>query len=97
MLDCPHQYTVRDLTNADARKTTAMGHDEFEWFARMINAQGIPARWGSNTYRYYELDGWEYWTMGAPVDETTIINRRATSAEAEAILEAEVAEALSVA
>jgi hypothetical protein len=24
---------------------------------------------------YLELDGWEYWTMGAPLPETTVINR----------------------
>ncbi|MGH2990240.1 MAG: hypothetical protein ACRDMA_10325 [Solirubrobacterales bacterium] len=24
---------------------------------------------------YLERDGWEYWTMGAPVPETTVINR----------------------
>ena len=24
---------------------------------------------------YLEIDGWEYWSMGAPVRDTTVINR----------------------
>jgi hypothetical protein len=26
-------------------------------------------------HTYLSLDGWEYWTTGAPVPETTVINR----------------------
>ena len=74
MPEAPHEYTVRDLTTPDARKTTAMGHTEFEWFARLTLEQGKPAQWGSRTYTYYELDGWEYWTMGFAPEMTTIIN-----------------------
>ncbi|MBK8293723.1 MAG: hypothetical protein IPK93_02710 [Solirubrobacterales bacterium] len=93
MLDCPHQYTVRDLASPDAHRTTAMGHAEFEWFARLLASQGEPGQWGSRTYRYYELGGWEYWTMGFAPEVTTIINRRAASAEAEVLLERQVVEA----
>ncbi|MBK5232528.1 MAG: hypothetical protein JJE13_06070 [Thermoleophilia bacterium] len=93
MLDAPHQYTVRDLSNADGHQTTAMGHAEFEWFARLTLEQGKPAQWGTRTYRYYELDGWEYWTMGLAPEMTTIVNRRATSPETQTTLGEQVSEA----
>lgn len=82
MLDNPHQYTVRDLTNADGHRTTAMGHAEFEWFAELIVRDGISGQWGRATYRYLEVGAWEYWTMGLAPAMTTIINRRAKGPEA---------------
>ena len=90
MLDHPHQYTVRDLSNPDARKTTALGHAEFESFARLTAERGRPERWGSATYIYLELDGWQYWTMGNPPELTTIINRRPVSPEARAEIDEQV-------
>jgi hypothetical protein len=92
MLDAPHQYTVRDLSTPDARGTTALGHAGFEWFARLAGERGVRGRWGNRSYRYYELDGWEYWTMGLAPEVTTIINRRAKSPATRAILDREVAE-----
>jgi hypothetical protein len=32
-------------------------------------------------HTYMSLDGWDYWTMGALVDETTVINRAAITHE----------------
>jgi hypothetical protein len=93
MLDSPHQYTVRDLSNSDAHRTTAMGHAEFECFARLTLDQGTPHRWGARTYTYYELEGWQYWTMGLAPEATTIINRRAASPDAEQVLCEQVAKA----
>jgi hypothetical protein len=61
----PHEYTVRGET-AD---------EEFEWFVRFIRGHGYRAEFGGRCYTYLELDGWKYWTMGAPVGATTIINR----------------------
>jgi hypothetical protein len=26
-------------------------------------------------FTYLDFDGWTYWTMGEPVEETTLINR----------------------
>jgi hypothetical protein len=28
-------------------------------------------------HAYLEIDGWEYWTMGEPVEATPLINRAA--------------------
>ena len=61
----PHEYTVRGETPDEA----------FEWFVRHISEHGYRARFGERAYTYLEVDGWRYWTMGAPVEETTIINR----------------------
>lgn len=86
MPECPHEYTVRDLS-AEGRKTTAMGDLEFEWFVRLIRAEGILGRWGNRVHPYLRVGGWEYWTMGDPVEETTIINRQPVTAEASTELE----------
>ena len=32
-------------------------------------------RWGKYNFPYLIIDGWKYWTMGAPIEETIIINR----------------------
>jgi hypothetical protein len=74
MPECPHEYTVRDLSPGGPR-TTAMGDAEFEWFVRLIREKGELAEWGGRVKPYLQVGGWRYWTMGAPVEETTIINR----------------------
>lgn len=55
---------------------------EVRWqFAKLIRRDGIVKLWPRDAakprYRltYLELDGWEYWSMGAPFPETTVINR----------------------
>ena len=48
----------------------------FERFAMLIRDQGYDAPFlGNATYRYLEIDGWKYWTMGDQPAETIIINR----------------------
>lgn len=71
----PHEYTVRDLTSPDARGSTCLSHESFEWFVHLIRSEGYQARWGRYNNTYLEIDGWKYWTMGAAPEETTIINR----------------------
>jgi hypothetical protein len=69
----PHEYTVRKW-RPDLER-------EFSEFVVLIRRDGIVKPWPRNAakprYRltYLELDGWEYWSMGAPVPETTVINR----------------------
>ena len=75
MPENPHEYTVRDLANADARKSTCLSHDTFEWFVRYIREHGQRRKWGRRMLSYLEVDGWKYWTMGWPPEVTTIINR----------------------
>ncbi len=81
MPECPHEYTVRDLSPGGA-KTTAMGDVEFESFVRLIRAKGTRKRWGPYNHTYLIVGEWEYWTMGEPPAETTIINRQAVGPNA---------------
>jgi hypothetical protein len=94
MLDIPHQYTVRDLGSPDAVKTTARDHSSFEWFVRYVRDAGVRKRWGPHHNTYLIVDEWEYWTMGYPVEDTTVINRQAVGPVAKERIDAEVREAL---
>ena len=69
----PHEYTVR-AWRPDLEQ-------EFFEFVALIRRDGVVKPWPRDAatprYRhtYFELDGWEYWTMGEPIPETTVINR----------------------
>lgn len=63
----PHQYIVKEWPEVE--------EDLFEEFVHHIREEGYPDNFYSKTYIYYRVDGWKYWTMGAPVEETTVINR----------------------
>lgn len=93
MLDIPHQYTVRDLSSPGAGRTTAWSHVSFEWFVRHIRENGIRKTWGPYENTYLVVGEWEYWTMGFPVEETTIVNRQAVGPAAREAIDAEVSEA----
>lgn len=65
MPEWPHEYIVRDQV------------DE-ELFVRLvchIRENGYEGKFYQKTLIYFEHDGMAYWTMGAPLAETTIINR----------------------
>lgn len=67
----PHEYSVRQFD--DPPEDQAL----FEEAVSFIRAQG-ERRWFEPTGRssvYLDIDGRQYWTMGAPIKETTIINR----------------------
>ncbi len=65
---CPHEYIVKD--------TIDKGHwDNFAEVVRYIREKGFIANYKSRSGEYYILDDYYYWTMGAPVEETTVINR----------------------
>lgn len=61
----PHEYIVRG--GVDERLFLALVHH--------IRAHGYDAFFYRKRLRYFEEDGWVYWTMGAPIDETVIVNR----------------------
>jgi hypothetical protein len=61
----PHEYLVRD--RVDERL--------FEQLVRHIRSYGYQGRFYRKPITYYEEDGLVYWTMGAPVEDTVIINR----------------------
>jgi hypothetical protein len=63
----PHEYTVREWL-PDKQQ-------EFEEAAQFIRDNGNPEPFFSKIHIYYYCDGWKYWTMGAPIPETTVINR----------------------
>ena len=73
MSQWPHEYTVREW-RPDLER-------EFLAFAVLIRRDGAVKPWPRDAatpryhHTYLELDGWEYWTMGAPIPDTTVINR----------------------
>lgn len=65
MPDWPHEYLVR--TRVDIRL--------FERMVEHIRAHGYEGHFYKRKITYYEEGGLVYWTMGAPLKDTTIINR----------------------
>jgi hypothetical protein len=63
----PHEYTVR--------KWRPELQPHFEGFAQYIRDNGTPEIFAGREYTYLAFDGFKYWTMGSPIDETIIINR----------------------
>lgn len=61
----PHEYLVRERVDEEL----------YERLVCHIRANGYLGRFYSKSIIYHEEDGLLYWTMGAPVEETTIINR----------------------
>jgi hypothetical protein len=61
----PHEYIVRGRVD----------ENHFEQLVRHVRANGREAPFYDEKFIYYEEGGMLYWTMGAPVNETTIINR----------------------
>ena len=63
----PHEYIVKEKC--------PLTTDEFEYFVNMQRAHGVKERWGKCYFPYLYIDDYKYWTMGAPIEETTVINR----------------------
>jgi hypothetical protein len=61
----PHEYLVR------ARVDDGL----FESMVKHIRSNGYEGRFYEQKTTYYEEAGLVYWTMGAPLEETIIINR----------------------
>lgn len=68
----PHEYIVKDKC--------ALTKEEFEYFVNMQREHGVKERWGRYNNVYLYIDDYKYWTMGAPIEETTVINRAKASA-----------------
>ena len=67
----PHEYTVRKFEDPNNQQAL------FEQAVVFIRTYGErrtfePTRKSSV---YFDIDGRQYWTMGAPIEETVIINR----------------------
>lgn len=65
----PHHYTLR----SDWDKK------DFEWVIETLRANGYTERFWGKDYTMFSADGFKYWTMGAPVFETILINRKPLS------------------
>ena len=65
MPEWPHEYIVRERVDEQL----------FVELVRHIRECGREGRFFKRVLVYYEEAGLVYWTMGAPVDETTIVNR----------------------
>jgi hypothetical protein len=69
----PHEYTVREW------RPDLEGH--FVDFVELIRRDGIVKPWPADSskpryhHSYLEIDGWDYWSMGEPIPETSVINR----------------------
>lgn len=64
MPEWPHEYIVR----------TKVDEDLFVRLVQHIRTYGYIGKFYSKSITYYDHNGMTYWTMGAPVDETIIIN-----------------------
>ena len=69
MPENPHWYTLR-------RENPAA---DFESFVRFIRENGYRSEFQGYWYIKFDIDGWTYWTMGAPLEETILINRSESS------------------
>ena len=65
----PHAYTHRKWND----------EGEFEAFVTTIRANGYKQAFKGHRCTYLDVDGYQYWTMGWPVEKTVIINRAKTT------------------
>ena len=65
MPEWPHEYIVRNKVDEEL----------FVQMAHHIRTFGYPGKFYTKEITYFEEDGLIYWTMGNPIEETTIINR----------------------
>jgi endo-alpha-1,4-polygalactosaminidase (GH114 family) len=65
MPDWPHEYLVRERVDRTL----------FERAVKHIRSNGYEGVFIHTQIRYYEEGDVVYWTIGAPVEETVIINR----------------------
>jgi hypothetical protein len=63
----PHYYMLRKEYASDA---------EFVRFVEIIRRYGYRYQYGGYWYIQLDVDEWFYWTMGAPLEETILINRK---------------------
>ncbi|MDO8722517.1 MAG: hypothetical protein Q7J31_09860 [Syntrophales bacterium] len=65
MPEWPHEYIVRERDNEKL----------FLQLVHHIRANGYEGKFYWTSITYYDDGGLVYWTMGAPLEETIIINR----------------------
>jgi len=65
MPEWPHEYIVRERVDENL----------FVQLVLHIRAHGYQGKFYLQSFTYFDEGGMTYWTMGAPLEETTIINR----------------------
>lgn len=83
MPQIPHFYTLRKRARDDAEFATMVQH---------IRDAGYDVYFGRTKYRYLDVDGMHYWTMGFPVVETILINRAVIKVKAVPVAPAKAVE-----
>ncbi|MSO44775.1 MAG: hypothetical protein EXQ74_05655 [Thermoleophilia bacterium] len=66
MKGIPHSYLVRKRSRDS---------DEFSSATHFIRDNGFKRPFYRKVYAYYRVGDYAYWTMGAAVEETVLINR----------------------
>jgi hypothetical protein len=66
MLLTPHEYTLRKNARDEAT---------FERFVMHIRHHGYRQKFSKSWYTYFDVDGWQYWTLGYPLENNILINR----------------------
>jgi len=62
----PHWYTLRETWNDDPL---------FDKIVQAIRDNAKTEYFWRKPYEVLNFEGWKYWSMGAPIDETILINR----------------------
>lgn len=62
----PHWYVVRNQFRND---------DLFNKVVEYMREHSVTEYFFSKPFHYFYHEGFKYWTMGNPINETTIINR----------------------
>lgn len=62
----PHSYTLKQNWKSDI---------EFKEVVKFIREHSYTEYFYNKPYQMFNLNGFKYWTMGAPIDETILINR----------------------
>lgn len=65
MPEMPHEYIKKNLFILK----------EFNEFVNLIREEGYIKKFNGREYTYLDIDNYTYWTMGAPINQTIIINR----------------------
>lgn len=73
MADNPHEYTLRHS------KGWRVGWDDdeaFDKFVAWIRQAGLGEKYQGYWYTVWYFEDFKYWSMGAPIAETILVNRK---------------------
>lgn len=65
----PHEYVCKEYLETPEQRL------RFELIVSLIRENGHVEYFFSTPYTYFSFEGYKYWTMGNPIDQTIIINR----------------------